>query len=138
MISASEVTNCNNPDCPKEWGRLNRTNDCNVRSCPVCDNNVYWAVDERHGELLLEEKLIIARSVLKETPKYPYKTRPEFGKVICPECGSNEIKYYQYGLPENCNELPDNIILGGCVLGTDDPDYHCDSCDLTWIASKAP
>ncbi len=57
----------------------------------------------------------------------------------CPECLSRDsILKIQYGLPEN--EMIDQadkgkIVLGGCSISDENPDYQCRECEHEWNKS---
>jgi hypothetical protein len=51
----------------------------------------------------------------------------------CSECGSKRIANIQYGMPA-FSELEQDIelgrvVLGGCLVGDNDPDWQCADCD---------
>lgn len=55
-------------------------------------------------------------------------------KTSCPKCKSTHIAKIVYGLPVFSEELQKdiddgNITLGGCVIGVNDPRYHCNDCN---------
>lgn len=55
-------------------------------------------------------------------------------KPKCPYCGSEDIAEYIWGEPlldENLFKALDNkeVILGGCCISDNDPQYHCNKCD---------
>ncbi len=57
----------------------------------------------------------------------------------CPRCGSTNAVPIEYGYPSA--ELFEasqrgEIVLGGCVIGFESPDYECRECDrpLPWVA----
>ena len=54
----------------------------------------------------------------------------------CPECFSKKsIAKIQYGYPgvEMIEQAEkEEIILGGCSVTDDDPDYHCNNCEYEW------
>ncbi len=55
---------------------------------------------------------------------------PYENKKNCPNC-DNKLSLILYGLPtqELLDNLPDDVILGGCMLTGDDPVYHCPNCN---------
>jgi DNA-directed RNA polymerase subunit RPC12/RpoP len=51
----------------------------------------------------------------------------------CSNCGSKRIANILYGMPGFSDELQRDIelgkiILGGCLIGEDDPDWQCADC----------
>lgn len=60
----------------------------------------------------------------------------------CPRCGSSGVVEIVYGLPGGeavAAEQRDEIVLGGCLVGDESPDYVCRACDepLPWARSAA-
>jgi hypothetical protein len=56
---------------------------------------------------------------------------------VCPFCGSKRIAYIQYGLIGFSSRLEKaidekRIILGGCTISGDDPEWHCWDCSAYW------
>ena len=58
----------------------------------------------------------------------------------CPTCGSRRAVPIVYGYPTS--ELFEeaergDVRLGGCVIGTESPDYECRDCQalLPWVAA---
>jgi hypothetical protein len=64
-----------------------------------------------------------------------------FGKrIICPACGSRRTIPIVYGMPGT--ELIEQvkrgqIVLGGCLVGPDQPDRHCCDCEKSWTTTSA-
>ena len=57
----------------------------------------------------------------------------------CPECGGRQVPIV-YGLPAPEAEeqaRQGRVILGGCLVGEDDPDFQCDSCGRRSVASRS-
>jgi hypothetical protein len=55
----------------------------------------------------------------------------------CPACRSPRVARIQYGLPTFSPELEKDldegkVILGGCVMFGDDPEWHCMACRHRW------
>jgi primosomal protein N' len=55
----------------------------------------------------------------------------------CPECGSEKVASIFYGLPVFTVELErqlkeGEVILGGCCVTGDDPQWHCVECRHQW------
>ena len=58
-------------------------------------------------------------------------------KKKCPKCLSIDIAEFLYGMPVNSPELEDDlknkkIIIGGCVLLDEYPQWHCNDCKYEW------
>ena len=56
----------------------------------------------------------------------------------CPACGSTDAVEIVYGLPGgDLAEAADrgDVVLGGCMVGPESPDYECRSCQspLPWV-----
>lgn len=54
---------------------------------------------------------------------------------ICPKCGSKDILDIVYGMPSYYlfKEAEENkVVLGGCVIGFNDPEFHCNNCGFEW------
>ncbi len=54
-------------------------------------------------------------------------------KIKCPYCGSERIAEYLYGLYGDDDELmkaieEGEVILAGCIITPNDPDYRCRDC----------
>lgn len=54
-------------------------------------------------------------------------------KPYCPECGSKDIAEMLWGMPVYDEKLihgleEGRIVLGGCCVTGDDPDWHCNDC----------
>jgi hypothetical protein len=57
----------------------------------------------------------------------------------CPNCGARDAVRILYGYPSHemgQAEKRGEIILGGCVIGPESPDYECGTCHapLPWVA----
>ena len=55
----------------------------------------------------------------------------------CPKCGSENIASIVFGFPspEMIEELnSDKIVLGGCCVTEDDPEWHCKDCEHDWAS----
>ncbi len=49
----------------------------------------------------------------------------------CPACGSTEVVRILYGYPTDealADAREDRIVLGGCIIDGDDPDWNCNAC----------
>jgi hypothetical protein len=58
---------------------------------------------------------------------------------LCPSCGARDTVRILYGYPTvdmGRAEERGEIILGGCVIGPESPDYECGTCHalLPWVA----
>jgi hypothetical protein len=64
--------------------------------------------------------------------------RPERRSVpTCPRCGSQRVAPILYGLPAfnerlNAALREKRIVLGGCLVGPDNPVFHCNACSTEW------
>ena len=57
------------------------------------------------------------------------------GRPNCPKCGGNKTIPIVYGYPGS--ELRkawerDEVMLGGCCVGENDPKYYCPICYNEW------
>jgi hypothetical protein len=53
----------------------------------------------------------------------------------CPSCGSTDVITILWGLrppPDPELERQGKIVLGGCCVTDDDPDYRCGECGHSW------
>jgi len=53
----------------------------------------------------------------------------------CPSCASNNIAAIAFGYPgpEMMEESQrGKIVLGGCIVTDDDPEWHCKDCAHQW------
>ena len=53
----------------------------------------------------------------------------------CPHCGSAPVAEILYGFPNFNDELEqklnaNEIVLGGCCISGDDPEWQCPQCNL--------
>jgi hypothetical protein len=60
----------------------------------------------------------------------------------CPACGSLELLEIVYGYPGHELFEADargEVVLGGCVVGPESPDYECRDCHapLPWVAPRS-
>ena len=51
----------------------------------------------------------------------------------CPTCGTRRSRI-QYGLP--AGPPAPGVVLGGCLIGPDNPDYLCEVCGASWRARR--
>lgn len=65
------------------------------------------------------------------------RARRRQGRVYpaCPRCGSSSVAWIQYGEPILTRELErglasGRIVLGGCCITDNDPEWHCNVCEL--------
>ena len=62
--------------------------------------------------------------------------RPDMPSV-CPACQSPRVARILYGLPHFTPELEKEldegrVVLGGCCIFGDDPEWHCVECRHRW------
>jgi predicted RNA-binding Zn-ribbon protein involved in translation (DUF1610 family) len=55
----------------------------------------------------------------------------------CPKCGKKKIAEYLYGMPAYTESMQKDIdagkiILGGCMVSDDNPQYKCQACGYEW------
>lgn len=58
-------------------------------------------------------------------------------QLKCPKCGSAKVAAIKYGLPAFDEELEreleaGRVVLGGCVITGDDPEWQCNECEHQW------
>jgi len=56
-------------------------------------------------------------------------------KRTCPECSSENVARIVFGYPgpEMMEESErGDIVLGGCCVDEDDPEWHCKDCEHEW------
>lgn len=54
---------------------------------------------------------------------------------VCPQCGSEKVRYIVYGLPDKPDPTPPDerdYVLGGCCVDRDSPNRYCKSCGHCW------
>ena len=56
----------------------------------------------------------------------------------CPSCGSTDAVPVAYGYPSwemSEAEIRGEVVLGGCMVGPESPDYECRECQapLPWV-----
>ena len=61
--------------------------------------------------------------------------------MICPKCSSKDIAKIVYGLVKIEGELEkeldqNKIILGGCCVSGNDPQFSCNNCNHRWGNSE--
>jgi hypothetical protein len=61
----------------------------------------------------------------------------------CPTCGSTDVVRIVYGYPSAelwKEEQRGELVLGGCLVGPESPEYECRSCrtPLPWVTSPRP
>lgn len=69
----------------------------------------------------------------KEYSKKPQK---------CPSCGSNKIANIQFGYPAFSSKLESDInegkiVLAGCCISLDDPEWQCSNCHAEYFKKKS-
>jgi len=57
--------------------------------------------------------------------------------IPCPQCKSTSIAEILWGFPPNSDFLRDEIkqkkiVLGGCIITDNDPQWECNSCHHRW------
>ena len=65
--------------------------------------------------------------------------QPESGPAKCPQCGRRKGAQISYGYPSP-DAWPEiekltkegKMVLGGCCVGDEDPQYRCTSCGHEW------
>ncbi len=56
-------------------------------------------------------------------------------KPKCPSCSSDNVAIIAFGYPgpEMMEEAQrGDIVLGGCCVSGDDPEWHCKDCKKEW------
>lgn len=69
--------------------------------------------------------------------RHQCKIKPE----KCPSCGGKKIADILWGMPDFSPELEDDmekgrIVLGGCVVTGDDPEWECTACQTRIYREK--
>ncbi len=57
--------------------------------------------------------------------------RMKRGRATCPRCLSTEVVPIVYGFPDEATRKKEaawKLILGGCVLDANSPQWHCKNC----------
>ncbi|MAG92507.1 MAG: hypothetical protein CMJ48_01975 [Planctomycetaceae bacterium] len=62
-------------------------------------------------------------------------------RPTCPECGASHVARFCYGFPNFSEELrreldAKRVTLGGCCIGGDDPQWHCNECQHEWRSDQ--
>ena len=60
----------------------------------------------------------------------------------CPECDSVKIAGILYGMPVFDEQFDQDlkagkVVLGGCLLSDESPEWHCSECDFEWSERHA-
>ncbi|MFT7479861.1 MAG: hypothetical protein ACI80N_003168 [Gammaproteobacteria bacterium] len=61
-------------------------------------------------------------------------------RVSCPACGSRKTIPIVYGMPgmELIKQVErGQVVLGGCLVGPDQPDRRCRECEHSWNTTSA-
>lgn len=58
-------------------------------------------------------------------------------KPTCPECKGNNVALIFWGYPADMDVIKEElekkeIVLGGCLITDDDPQWECNSCLHRW------
>lgn len=67
-----------------------------------------------------------------------FHTDAEHEGEICPKCGSTNVTRFVYGYVDlsdstlNAELKSGKMILGGCMVSDDSPEYTCNDCQYTW------
>ncbi|HEV8061392.1 MAG TPA: hypothetical protein VGP68_16050 [Gemmataceae bacterium] len=61
----------------------------------------------------------------------------------CPACGKSSVASIEYGEPHLTPELQQKlkqrrVVLGGCCISEDDPEWECVECRHRWGQIKWP
>jgi len=62
--------------------------------------------------------------------------------VMCPTCGGKPVARIQRGMPNYSQKLMDDlaagkVVLGGCVVTDDDPQWKCTQCGQEiWVTHE--
>lgn len=65
---------------------------------------------------------------MTDMQRYEAKRKP----TNCPSCGSPRVAGILYGFPSDSafqEAEAGRLVLGGCCVGADDPEWHCLECD---------
>ena len=66
---------------------------------------------------------------------------PLVTEPACPDCGSSRQALIFYGMPEFTDDLrarleAGSVVLGGCCISGEDPEWRCLDCRLEWGLSR--
>ena len=67
---------------------------------------------------------------MEKQPDMDFRMKYKTG-IICSKCGSDDIRPYMYGLPAPIGfkyREAGLLVLGGCMVYPDNPDYRCNNC----------
>ena len=58
-------------------------------------------------------------------------------RPACPKCGSDSVAAILWGMPAYSEQLESDleegrVVLGGCCVTGDDPEWHCNACGREW------
>ena len=65
----------------------------------------------------------------------PHRASATDDRPVCPRCSSDSVAPIVYGYPTAATMASaeaGEVELGGCIIGGDEPDWHCRSCDYSW------
>lgn len=66
---------------------------------------------------------------MADKQRYEARRKP----ANCPNCGSSRVVEILYGFPDGSafeEAEAGRLVLGGCCVGSDDPEWHCLDCSL--------
>lgn len=58
----------------------------------------------------------------------------------CPQCHSTNVANILYGMPTSKamkEAAMGKIVLGGCVIGINNPQFHCNDCEYRWSEAQS-
>ena len=59
---------------------------------------------------------------------------------VCPACQSSNVAPIVYGYPSEEMFDDTSIVLGGCCIESDSPEWYCKECEKEWglVSGPAP
>mgnify|MGYP006435393845 CR=1 FL=1 len=79
--------------------------------------------------------MIAKQSFIRKIMSYKYHPKPS----VCPACDSDKILDIVYGYPAESLDKgaqQGKVILGGCVITGDDPQWQCSKCGTDFYRIK--
>ena len=79
--------------------------------------------------------LLLVLTILSLTILTACKDSEAGDELVCPECGSTDIIPIAYGKPgTELIKAADRgeVVLGGCMVPEDPPNWHCNNCGAQW------